>query len=272
VLAASTDAGPSGAGGSKGAGTDAGDAGLEAATLPFLVSMGQFTEPGATRDESNAIARGFLPPRCVRKQFGTCLVDDCLIRRDGNLYGLTGISAGIVTIRGGTGADVVLTPDQFGVYAVHTEYPGPAGGGPRWHAGDSLQISATGGDVPAFTAAVSVLTPLVLTAPNPASTAATVVDRTKGVVVTWTPTDETVSVGAAEVGPGGDSWDQIQGTCDFPGSAGSATLPPEFFADFPSGSSILYAGHSQVKASQAGSHPLRVLTLNGADGISITVQ
>ena len=93
---------------------------------------------------------------------GRALVDNCLVRRDGNLYGLTGVSAGVVTIHGGTGADVVFTPDPFGVYPDSGHILGPA----RWHAGDSLQISATGGDAPAFSATLTFLTPLVLTSPG----------------------------------------------------------------------------------------------------------
>jgi hypothetical protein len=202
----------------------------------------------------------------VRKVFGTCLVDNCLVRRDGNLYGLTGVSAGVVTIQGGTGADVVLTPDPFGVYPLFSVAPA------RWHAGDLLQITATGGDVPAFSATLSLLTPLVLISPDPVGNTATVIDRTKGVTVTWVPTTETVSVGAYIQPSNGDTWDQIQGTCEFPGGAGTATLPAEFFTDFPTAEGSLYAGHSQVKTQTAGAHPVRLLTLHGPSGIPIMVQ
>ncbi len=137
----------------------AGDAAAAEATAPMMVSLGDFPSAAPIGGYSNALVLGLLPPRCSTTEFGTCRVIDCLLKA-GPVVGLTGVSAGTVTVHGGTGADVVLSPDGFGVYAPYSD------SAQRWHPGDVLQISASGSTVPAFASLLTFPTALALTSPE----------------------------------------------------------------------------------------------------------
>lgn len=256
-------AGQAGNASTGGSGGAAGDTGKE----PILLSIGTFIDGPQTI--SNAIFVNFVGDRCEIKTFGKCEVRNCRITGDGGTSELTGVSAGEITISGGSGGDVKLVPDELGVYNMFHK---PVA---YWPVGAPLHVSAAGATVPAFTVDLSLLSVAVLTDPdstNPPAGGVTI-DRTQGITVKWEPTDETVVVGVLqEPFFKKGKWDQIQGLCPFAGQDGTGTLPAQFFDDFEAAYATLYAVHGSIKdMPDALQHPFRVVTGHGPL-IAATIQ
>jgi hypothetical protein len=152
---------------------------------------------------------------------------------------LTEVSAGTLTVSGGT-APVVIAPTNTAGYVSYSyqSTSGAGDGGPSFAAGDTLTVSASGAAAPAFSATVTVPGTIQVTEPPPPSPTlpdgaplvfpmlAAPIARTTDLPIAWT---------------GGSSGNVLvalssSGTsieCLFPESAGSAVIPAAALSYLP---------------------------------------
>ncbi len=234
-----------GTGGTGGAGATGGTGGSAGGTTAVPLELGLYQLEAFGGNESQARFRNYTGGRCKRTQVSTCTFEDC--RPATGTW--EGVSAGTITLSGGAGADVVLQPGANGIYPLFIV------DGFRWAAGDKITTSATGATVPAFSAELTIPTPIVL----PAQGSTLILDPKVARAVSWTPTDQTVTVMLAQW-MGTDL--PLYGSCDFPGADGTGSIPAELLALFEEGigspTAAILVSHTATVETNAGDYPLRL--------------
>jgi hypothetical protein len=194
-----------------------------------------------------------------------CFVSNCLERDwTGEAATMVGISAGMVTIGNGFGADVVLAaPGADGVY------DDLGFSGSRWNAGDTITYTAPGATIPAFTLSIGFPAPLQAT--DPAPPAAGVIpelDRSAPLTISWPPTDEKVLIGVSQSWRRGgvDNWDRLDLACRFDGAAGAGTVPVAALQTLKTDSGLATTfclGHQNRRCYDVGGYHLQATATNG---------
>jgi len=179
------------------------------------------------------------PGWCIERDVEGCLAIQCA-----PAVGPSGRDAGVVTITGDQ-LTVTLSPNAQGVYPNDTRVIFTVGG--------TVEVSAAGGDVPAFSSTQVAPPPATLT-----STASPAIDRTQPHTVTWSTTSTgTVLYSVFQPDDGGIVH---YAQCLFDAGAGTGTLPPALLAELPSTGTATYSLASQVRDDLAtGAGPVRVI-------------
>jgi hypothetical protein len=227
------DTGGGSAGATTGAGTSGGAADASGSRGNFGLVIIETNVPGqlsASASFSTNVSPASPSPPCP-----TQTIDGCIISTCGPLMAPASaavVSAGILTIRGGP-SPLVLMPGQNGLYeGSETETSmAPLAGG-------VLQVSTSGGVVPAFNADVTI--PQLITVTSPAALAnlnlttenglvpVTIV-RSEGWTVAWTGGAGVVDI---EINQQISSSASVVAWCSFSPTAGSGVISPAVLAFF----------------------------------------
>jgi hypothetical protein len=154
--------------------------------------------------------------------------------------------AGVVTITGGK-QTVTLTPGTGSMYPVFSDQTSTL-----WNGGETLTVSVAGDTVPAFTGSLIAPSPFALTAPLPVNKTFTIT-LGQDLTFTWT------GAGSAtvEITLDGPNKTPPLIVCNFPGAAGSGTIPKAALANFSPGSGATFAGAVVTSVPiQAGDWPI----------------
>lgn len=222
--------------------TDPADTGPEVRT--GFVSIRSNIAPPQTR-----IVATFLPGgpayHCPEQVFGDCVFVNCTPRRPADP--LPAPTSGVITIAGGA-APVSLSPLADGTYDVVTQSTS------LWSGGETLTVSSTGGDVPAFNGAVGA--PMRVTVTSPATDVADwKLARGEDLTLTWTG------------GSGGEvvvlfgtmaTEDPNEVECHFQASAGQGVVPTAALEMLPAGDGYFSVASRHVTPLAAGTWSVRV--------------
>lgn len=156
----------------------------------------------------------------------TKTVGPCVVETIGNGAAAqeTDLSAGVVHVTGGS-KSIDLTPKSDNTYAPST------GATSLYSGGETLSVTAEGKDVPAFTTTLTAPGTITLAAPVVTAGALTV-KRSTGVTATFSGTSSGVVVLYFSATSASMAF---SATCTFDAAAGSGSVPPAAFADFPAG-------------------------------------
>jgi hypothetical protein len=147
---------------------------------------------------------------CTKQTIGPCDVRDCVETTPAT----TMPHAGVISLSNGAKFNATLSPDASGSYAQYTlqslALPGE----------DLITISASGGDVPAFTAQMVQPLALLITAPTADSSGIVTWQRDADLALTF----ERGVAGVQLLVQGGKATGASIG-CRFPSESGQATLP-----------------------------------------------
>ena len=154
---------------------------------------------------------------------------------------------GTVTISGGSGSAIVMTPDAQEVYAGEVD-------GLAYAPGDAITISATGSAAPAFSGSLTF--PAEVGAPV---TIPVTVSKSAGVTVTWGAVDTPVHVIITQVP---DNARTLSVDCTFDGSTGTATIPASSLAELLVQSANLGVGGIARMTSSAGMYAVELEAAN----------
>jgi hypothetical protein len=172
-------------------------------------------------------------------------------------------SAGAVTISGGKQPIALSPADKAPIYPRHQADTLP------WKGGEVLEVKATGGEVPAFSAKVNapgyvkVLEP---SPPPPEVGSRRAIARDQDLRFRWA----AAAVGDIVLVFGGatnDAWREL--TCRFPGPAGEGIVPAAALKELPHGTGIHHGFATQTPKVQAGDWNLTLqvsTALIGPDG------
>jgi hypothetical protein len=149
---------------------------------------------------------------CTQRTVGPCSVARC--DYNGGAPRTTNLSAGAITITGGMPGTITFSPLSDGSYDYSGTY--------SFAAGETLDVSAAGGTVPAFTASVTFPTAITVTAPTTGT-----IDRSQDLAIAWTGGDASVLAKIQE----GTSDRGVLIQCVFDASAGSGTIPAGALSD-----------------------------------------
>jgi hypothetical protein len=168
---------------------------------------------------------------CTTDMSGSCSYKSCMAIDSGVAPLPTYVSAGSITVSGGSiPSGTVLTKDDGGIYSMMA-----VGMDVVVKNGDTITVSATGGDVPAFTALKVVAAPSYMLTSPPCSTDCGPLDRTTDLPVTWTGLNDGkihITLFTASGGPSQTI------ACDFPASDGKGTIPTSLLSKLPSTGSV----------------------------------
>lgn len=173
----------------------------------------------------------------------------------------TSQSAGTITVSGGS-VPVSLMPNQNDEYPILYDDMNDLFSG-----GETIEVTATGAAVPAFTATALAPAPIDLISPaQPPNDGPLLVDRTKDLVFTWKG-GGAGSVGAIFADEAGDVV-----TCTFPSAAGTGTVPKAALAALsPSSKGAFGISPGSIQTVTAGDFEIDIgvtswLTWNGVVG------
>ncbi len=216
------------------------------------MSQSAFTAAGQTFYSGLLLANFFeIParyPGCVNTVVGGCTVSDCSAAADAGTPPDGGqVGAGTLTFTGLADAGaVVITQAANGRYLRQIVSPASL-----FVAGSALQVSSSGGAVPAFTASVTAPVSATLTTPACPLSNCGMISKATGLPVAWTG-GGTGSI-AVQVLTAAS-----QVSCVFPAASGSATVPSAALAGIPPGSASLIFGSIASTTVQAGPFPIAV--------------
>ena len=165
---------------------------------------------------------------------GGCDVIEC--PGDPTIYGPH--RAGTVTV---TGAAVLIsmTPSTEGLYG------GFDASQEMFAGGTTLSVTATGDEVPAFTASLQAPGKAMITSPARPPNDTLTIDRRSGLPVSWT--GGSGAMGVTVVGDGDLSRSVL---CSFDASAGNGTVPAELLTMLPAGQgSVGFVTQSETRVS-----------------------
>jgi hypothetical protein len=207
-----------------GGGGSGGDGGsVQPTTKSGGVTVQSYTATQATT--GTALAAGDLSAEfeaasaCPTTTIGPCVLSSCGIPT------ATAESAGTITVTGAL-VPASISPAADKTYtALMTQ--------PLFSGGETLTVTAAGADVPAFTHTLVAPAKITITSPaKPASASPyLMIDRSAGFSVAWTGGGAS-TVQIALLGGTGSNLDL---SCHFPASAGSATIPASALAMLPAG-------------------------------------
>lgn len=185
-------------------------------------------------------------PGCTNTTIGGCTISDCSAAADAGTPPDGGqVGAGTLTFTGlADGGVVVIAPAANGSYLRQIQSQ-------LFVAGSVLQVSSSGGAVPAFTASVSAPVSATLTTPACPLSNCGMISKAAGLPVAWT-----------GGGTGSISVQVLTATnqvsCSFPAASASATVPAAALAGIPPGSASLFFGSTASTTVQAGPFPIAV--------------
>ena len=186
---------------------------------------------------------------------GPCRVIDCA--KEGVLPG--GANAGTVAVNRGA-TDVLITrPGDDGLYPPAVE------GRAVWIPRDALKITATGGDVPAFSQNVDAPVGLELTGPAPTA-GKIAVARTRDLTLTWTAGAGRAILSLNQT-PFTDARASLDVLCDFDATKGTGVVPAAALSALkPPGSgnpglSMDFGGATAVDINPGG-YAIRIFAIN----------
>jgi hypothetical protein len=191
--------------------------------LTGYVSLGTTTRYG------NALARFYDEPAPQPPMTST--IGPCEIEEGGISPSSDDADANTITITG-THPDVMLVPDVHSHYTQYTQQT------PLWSGGESLTVSANGGEVPAFMQHLDAPGPVTITAPVPENTGPAnevVVSPSQDLVMSWTGGLGTVQLLMAT------GLTPVFVQCRFPASDGTGTVPQAALAAVNTGTSISFS-------------------------------
>ena len=189
-------------------------------------------------------------------------------------------NAGIITITGGTGGDIVLEPieeppdDLIYENRLGDEHP--------WLPGDALHIVAAGAEVPAFDLAYEFPERVVPTSPDFSKygEALFVLNRAKGLTLQWEPTEGFVAVKINQYdSPEYEAGGGFGVGCFFPAEDGLGIVPAELTAQLDpadalgtaSSRTTMYFGGFARATTTVGPYEVRWESWNEV-GIDVNVE
>jgi hypothetical protein len=195
-------------GGGSSVGTDATGQGPDAAPPAHNGGAELTVYKSSVTTGSTAFAEfNMQPAQCTTShRTGSCYVQTCTT-------GLTAVSAGTVTITGGS-APITLTPDGTGSYSPFTTMTDVA------HPGDPLTVTAAGEVAPAYTTTLTMPGPLTITSPARPSTTVNI-NRGADFAVQWSGGTSGLALVTASAASNPNTFIE----CEVQASAGTATLP-----------------------------------------------
>lgn len=216
----------------------------------------------ATAYFQRAGAAPVAPSSCTLKTIGDCVLYLCPTAPSAEAgsddAGAASPSAGEIGLSGARiPSGTKLVPGADGKYGALTEPSVDA-----WSGGETIAITAKGGDVPAFSGSVTAPSPtMALTTPVFAPPAKLDVDRSRAFPLAWS------GGGAGFVNVTVSSSRNTNGTatavCRFEGAKGSAEIPAAVMSELPVGDGVIGASVASTTIVQAGEYAVTLLASSG---------
>ncbi len=202
---------------------------------------------------------------CTTRTVGACEVSVCVDTEPGHLG--QPVSAGAVTVTGAQQAPIVITPDAKGYYPVPPEQEGLL-----WVPGETVWVKAAGATLPAYTTGQPFPKKVSFTAP--ALSGPVMADRTQPLPLAWTVSQGLgqpvlAMVNLYQPHPVNGVPGHTQARCNFPASAGAASVPAQVMGAFVSGAELgLYVGSATIARATPGGFPVRseAVSISGVGG------
>lgn len=195
-------------------------------------------------------------PTCRRKQAAGCSLINCTYDLAKPIKSKTPVyrSSGTLSARCGaaTAVDFAWNGQDYAL------------AGFQCAAGETATISATGDDVPAFTAELPIAAALNLTQPDPKLGPPTV-SRSKGLGLKWAPGPGTLMV-FLSAGDFASEYFQIE--CSFDGGAGSAAIASSLVREIPAGSDVTLDLASAARSLLTPSADWEIAVLTGRTNVA----
>jgi hypothetical protein len=201
-------------------------------------------------------------PVCAETEVGPCIVQDCF----GKTQPVTRVNAGTITVTGAA-LPIMLAPDADTIYsrvaATQLLFSGD----------ETLTVTGSGGDVPAFAVSLTAPTQPTITSPGPPpGPARPVIDRAQPFHATWTNSKTTGKVYFYFEGP---TYARVAMSCGFDSSALSGEIPANALASLPAGPGTLTMSSGTVAHDDVGEWRAEVQTYFNAlwpDGRYATME
>lgn len=166
-------------------------------------------------------------PLCTTRTVGGCRVKECVRAQtvaNTCLASEATTSAGSIDVKGGAKPPLTMTSDGKRAYA------GFSSSGPRWAAGDAVDVTAAGADVPAFAASLVFPSRVELTGPADyvAKKDPIPVDWKNGLPLTWKPGVGRVWLHLSQGDPDLRKSTDIE--CEVDSASGAFTIPADALA------------------------------------------
>jgi hypothetical protein len=239
--------------------TDGGDAGATSPQSGYVFGATGSFQSGGNQVFESTFSAGFADTTatpssttCTTKAFGACIASTCTLG-PGLDAGLgTHPHAGIISVQG-TNRPVALAPGPNGAYLPFQDTTQVL-----WRGGETISISALGGDVRAFRSdLVAPAQPTIVTPALPTGDQPLVVPKASNLSVSWTGVSSgTIAVTLAR-SPSAIAYATV--TCELDAIRGSGSLPAEALQVIASGGGGTYAFSARNAASvAAGAYDVRV--------------
>ena len=249
------------AGGSAGSSGSAGTGGSSTpANFGYISAMQSVVTVQGTEYVSSTLSAAFIKApsagssgwTCTTETSGSCKLNDCSGgATDGGTLPPEYASAGIIHVTAGSNT-LTLTPDANATYAMVTSQSR------LWNAGQPIDFQAAGDVVPAFSATLPGIDPVVITVPVfPAAGAALSVNRSNALSVAWS--NGVAGSVFVMLASSGSSQHTLSVTCDFDASAGSGSVPSSLLAKLPAtGQGSLSVNAGALQEQKQGDWQLNV--------------
>ena len=267
-------AGGAGAGGSAGAGAGGagagGSAGVAASMAGGLIVIASIPPNAALPDGRGLVTASFFdaqPSACERTTVGDCTLTRCPTPTAGPSAAPP--DAGDVTVD--TGFKVALLSPGTGVepntYATYTSQSSLYSGG------ESIDVDAKGGSVPAFSTTLFAPDTVTFSKPYTKSGDTLTLDSAKDYLCEWSQTQDDVRFGVTmKDATAGGSFD-LELSCTFDGAKAQGTVPQALLAQLPKKAGSLSVSARNQVVVKAGKYDVTVRALApayGPTGASIT--
>lgn len=190
---------------------------------------------------------------CTVTQAGACAYYAC---PNGNVIP-PGVSAGTLTISGGSIGTVTVTPDSSNSYQYQA-------GGMLFTAGQTLTVSASGATVPAF-GQESIVAPPLLQLQAPSATGSTyVIPTSSDLAVAWSGGQSGAQVvleGTVQAGSGYDYF-----ACTWDATPQNALVPQAVLKGLAGQSGYLFYAQQTMTTFTAGAFPIDLFALPYSGG------
>ncbi|HWZ87697.1 MAG TPA: hypothetical protein VNW92_02570, partial [Polyangiaceae bacterium] len=190
---------------------------------------------------------------CTKQAIGACTVSTCT-----GTDAKPAPQAGAITVSDGNKFNISLTPGADGSYTSYSH------GGVQLPGGQTVTVTAAGGDVPAFTGAVTEPLTLLVTSPLAVDTGTFNWPRTQDLTFVF---DRGVA-GVQLVVQGTTGLGKSIG-CTFPSEPGTATVPAAVLGELDAGN-LLQAFTFVTKRVQAGQYSVDLISFGSATNVAKT--
>lgn len=263
-----TDGGNDSGGGDATNGNDSGNAGDSGgdSAAPLKANLGSVifshsqTKTGNTTSDSYVASASFVATPdagtsgggCVGTQSGSCCYVPPSQADAGTTGGGTPVSAGGITVKDGQTTIATMSPNG----TTYTAVSNPPTTALTWNAGDSLDVTAAGDTVHAFSGSVASVALFAGVTPALSILAPIAIPRSSDFTITWTAA--TGSIGVAMSATKGVSPDGVI-TCSSSSDTGTMTVPKALLQNFSAGDTG-YVSMSRI-ISAAASNDNATITL-----------